>query len=213
MVWRWIKWPVLVLGGAYLLLVIWDVNRLFDLEETNQAVAAIHEQKITMADVMGTALPPAPDQAENDATVEGIDKNNNGIRDDVELAIFKKYPNEPRVRAAELQYALAEQRFYSEVENKDVFRAMLQEHARASTCINKVYPSTDVSLLSKAAQEYYFKHDFVRETNRIEVLSKEVELLVFNTQLRMEAKDKAFEFMTGYGDAPGNSCDVDTPAN
>lgn len=193
------------------MLVVWDVNRLFDAEETNQAVAAIHEQKITMADVMGTALPPMPDQAENDATVEGIDKNNNGIRDDVELAIFKKYPNSPRIRAAELQYALAEQRFYSEVENKDVFKAILEEGARGGSCINKVYPRPDMGLMTKAEREYYFKNNFARDVQRIDTLSKEVELLVFNTKARLDAKDKSFEFMTSYGDALGDSCDVNIP--
>ena len=53
---------------------------------------------------MGTNLPPQPYEPENDATVAGLDKNNNGIRDDVELAIFAKYPKSAKIRAAELQY-------------------------------------------------------------------------------------------------------------
>ena len=116
-VWRWVRWPVLVLGFLYAVLVGFRTFVLFDEEKTAEAVAQIHAQKITLADVMGTTLPPAPDQAENDATVAGIDKNNNGIRDDVELAIFKKYPNSAKIRAAELQYAMALQLMLTKVTN------------------------------------------------------------------------------------------------
>ncbi len=55
----------------------------------------------------GKHLPLTPNKEENDATVAGIDNNGNGIRDDVELAIFAKYPNSAKIRAAELQYAMA----------------------------------------------------------------------------------------------------------
>ena len=42
--------------------------------------------------VNGHTLPPEPDKALNDATLFGIDTNNNGVRDDVERYIYKKYP-------------------------------------------------------------------------------------------------------------------------
>ena len=41
-VWRWVKWPVIVVVVAYALLVIWDVFRLNDVDKTNAAVVAIH---------------------------------------------------------------------------------------------------------------------------------------------------------------------------
>ncbi|MEJ2527586.1 MAG: hypothetical protein P8Y49_05835 [Sulfurovaceae bacterium] len=42
--------------------------------------------------VDGYALPPEPDEIENNATLEGIDSNGNGVRDDVERKIYAKYP-------------------------------------------------------------------------------------------------------------------------
>ena len=43
-------------------------------------------------EVNGHRLPPEPDKALNDATLEGIDSNSNGVRDDVERKIYEKYP-------------------------------------------------------------------------------------------------------------------------
>ena len=41
--------------------------------------------------IHGYTLPPVPDPAINNATLLGIDSNNNGVRDDVEIWILKKY--------------------------------------------------------------------------------------------------------------------------
>ena len=42
--------------------------------------------------VNGHTLPPEPDPVENDATLGGVDSNNNGVRDDVERKIYVTYP-------------------------------------------------------------------------------------------------------------------------
>ena len=178
-VWRWVKWPLIVLAVLYAIDVAWAVWYRSNEAQTNAAVAAIHAQKITLADVMGTNLPPVPDQAENDATVAGIDKNNNNIRDDVELAIFKKYPNSAKIRAAELQYAMTEQMYLTKVTNTETWKAVAEEDGRAHLCI----------LQTKADR-------------------KKIESLVFNTQIRKDAQEKVFEFITGYGPAKGTACDV-----
>jgi hypothetical protein len=39
----------------------------------------------------GYKLPPCPDPIENDKTLLGIDSNNNGVRDDVEIWIYNTY--------------------------------------------------------------------------------------------------------------------------
>jgi len=41
--------------------------------------------------IHGHLLPPEPDPAINNATLGGIDSNGNGVRDDVERAIYKKF--------------------------------------------------------------------------------------------------------------------------
>jgi len=41
--------------------------------------------------IHGHTLPPEPDPVVNNATLGGVDSNGNGVRDDVERAIYKKY--------------------------------------------------------------------------------------------------------------------------
>ena len=43
-------------------------------------------------EVRGHRLPPEPDSIQNNTTLEGIDSNDNGVRDDVERKIYEKYP-------------------------------------------------------------------------------------------------------------------------
>ncbi len=178
-VWRWVKWPLVVLIVAYLALVVWRAFDLYDQDKTAAAVAAIHAARITLADVEGVNLLPQPNQEENDATVEGIDKNNNGIRDDVELAIFAKYPTDKKARAAALQYAMAEQMYLTKVTNTPTWKAVAEEVGRAGLCL----------LETKA--------------NR-----KDVDGLVFDTQARKDYKEKIFGFITSYGPAEGMPCDI-----
>ncbi len=165
---------------------------MFEKDKTAQVVARIHSQKINLADVQGTALPPPPNEQENNATVAGLDKNNNGIRDDVELAIFAKYPNSARVRAAELQYAMALQ-MYFEVTNSETWVAAAQEDSRAYACIGQTYPRTDL----------------VKASEILDVRTKEVESLVFNTTSRREAEKNAAHFTTSYALPNTDLCNVD----
>src|SRR3989344_4360171 len=189
--WRWARWPLLVVILGYVALATWGVFLLFDMDKTDAAVAQIHAQKITLADVMGDTLIKIPDQAENDATVAGLDTNNNGIRDDVEIAIFKKYRNSAKIRAAELQYAMAEQMYLTKVFNKETWGQVAEEADRAFFCIMSLHPTSD-----------YASYTFAK------TYSKEVENLTFNTQSRRDAKDKAFDFTTSYGGTDKESCDI-----
>ena len=58
--------------------------------------------------IVCNTLPPMPDEDKNNKTLLGIDSNNNGIRDDVEIWILKTYSNQeyPKIKTAiALQYA------------------------------------------------------------------------------------------------------------
>lgn len=188
-IWHWVRWPLLVLVLAYAALVIYRIPAVGEKQRTVEAIAHIRAQKITMADVLGTALPPQPYKPENDATVAGIDKNNNGIRDDVELAIFAKYPNSAKIRAAELQYALADQLILTQVFNSDTWIVAAKQESRAYACVGETVPSKDLRILN----------------SRI----KEVDDLVFNTSARISSKDKAYTFTTSYALPNANLCDID----
>jgi len=56
--------------------------------------------------VNGHTLPPEPDPDVNNATLLGVDANENGVRDDVERWIFKTYEH-PIVQAVAMQNARA----------------------------------------------------------------------------------------------------------
>ena len=176
------RWPLAILVVAYIALIIYRMPAVGEKQRTADTIAHIQAQKITMAGVMGTSLPPQPYEPENDATVAGLDKNNNGIRDDVELAIFAKYPHSAKIRAAELQYAMTEQMFVTDVNNTDTWKAVAEEDDRAYTCALKVISYNQ---------------------------TLEIQKLVFNTQIRKDAEMKAYVFTTSNGPAAGPSCDID----
>ncbi|OGC87685.1 hypothetical protein A2949_02180 [Candidatus Adlerbacteria bacterium RIFCSPLOWO2_01_FULL_54_21b] len=178
----------MVLGFLYAVLVGFRTFMLFDEEKTAEAVAAIHAQRITLADVEGANLPPVPDESENNATVAGVDTNNNGVRDDVELAIFKKYPNSAKIRAAELQYAMALQLMLTSVYNTETWIAAAVETSRGAACIGETVFNKDLSVYR----------------GRIE----EVEEMVTNTSERQHAEDRAYNFTTSYGLPNTELCNI-----
>ena len=156
------------------------IPALNEKERTQAVVAQIHAQKLTLADVMGENLPFPPDPTQVDATIEGVDANGNGIRDDVELAIFKKYPNSAKIRAAELQYAKALQMELTRVFNSETLVAVIQEEGRGNICI--------------------------LDTKRTQY----VEELVFNTDVRKNAREDLYrKFMTSYALPNSDFCDID----
>lgn len=135
-------WIFLILIGVYLVAGISRGVYLFiksrNEAKTNAEVEKIHNTKLTLDDVMGKNLPPNPgDMA--DQTIAGVDANNNGIRDDVELAIFNAYPNSAKTRAVLLQYALLLQTEATEpIVNKETATAASEEYSRAFDCIGQI---------------------------------------------------------------------------
>jgi len=142
-IWRYGRWALLALVLAYVALVIYRMPSYYSEQETADAVAAIHAQRLTMRDVDGSNLPPAPDPQLADATVEGVDANENGIRDDVELEIFKRF-KDLKLRAAALQYARAVQLEYTFVFNADTLKAAINEQGRGYLCLNNEKQATAV---------------------------------------------------------------------
>src|SRR3989344_4218513 len=135
--WRWVRWPLAVLVVAYAVLVVYRTGYLFEKDRVDADVAGIHAQRLVLADVEGAHLPPDPSVQENNATVAGVDVNQNGIRDDVERAIFKKYPTDKKSRAAALQYAKALQMEFTQVYNSETLVAVIQEEDRGFICLGE----------------------------------------------------------------------------
>ncbi len=169
---------------------IFGIWHLDQEAKTQKAIDFINSEKITLDDVMGKNLPPAPDQKLNDSTIAGIDANKNGIRDDVELAIFKEYPNSAKIRAAELQYAQALQLELTQVFNSATLVATIQKEDLAFDCLGFSGPDTSLAVAKKK--------------------QKEVEDVVLNTNLRIQSQLNNFKkYMIGYASLPGKECDIE----
>lgn len=157
-----LKWVAMVFVGAFVLLIIVRMPFLYQKQKTEEQVAKIHATKLTMDDVMGVNLPADPG-AEADKTVAGIDANKNGIRDDVELAIFKEYPNSAKTRAVLLQYALALQtQMTLPILNKETATASVEDNeSRALKCVWSISSRDDMNRFTAETEknENFVKHN------------------------------------------------------
>lgn len=181
-IWKYGRWVLVAIALAYVALVLYRIPAVREKQRSDETVAKIHAQRLTMNDVDGNHLPPPPDPAQKDATIAGVDANQNGIRDDVELAIFAKYPGQSnlKLRAAELQYAKAIQGEFAYANNVETLKAVMEEEGRAALC-----------LLDTAK-------------------SKEVETLAVNTTQRKEFRETVrSRYMSSFGTPSVNECDID----
>lgn len=188
-----LKWTAIIIGAAFLLLVIARIPHAIDKQKTDEQVAKIHATKLTLDDVMGKNLPPDPG-AEADKTVAGVDANKNGIRDDVELAIFKEYPNSAKTRAVLLQYALMLQmQMTMPLVNKETVTASVEDNeSRALNCIWSISSRKDMDR-------------FIAETDANENFVKGLQL---NTPNRAKYLHDLFNGNLGSYSFSHDSCDL-----
>ena len=190
------KWVFLVLVVLYIGAVVVRVFQLRELDKTKAEVTKIHATKLTLDDVMGKNLPPDPGSLA-DQTVQGIDANNNGIRDDVELAVFKAYPNSAKTRAVLLQYALALQMETTQPTlNTEIVTEVVREQSRAYACVGEILIRDDNN---KQTMDKYFSDG---EKLRLFVKQKQ-----FNTQERMNQRNSFLKNLGSYSEL--NGCDID----
>ena len=177
----------------YVGLFILGTWHLGEKAKTQKAIDFINSRMITLDDVMGKNLPPEPDQKLNDSTIAGIDTNQNGIRDDVELAIFKKYPDSAKIRAAELQYAVELESELTNIFNNDTWVASAKTENNGISCL--------VDLC------FHNYTDIKDQIHKSEDWEKEVEDLVFNTDARKQKRNEINKYETSYVVGDGN-CDI-----
>jgi hypothetical protein len=179
---------------VFALLVIIRIPVVLEREETEKVVAQIHATKLTMDDVMGVNLPPDPG-SEADMTVAGVDVNKNGIRDDVELAIFREYATSSKTRAVLLQYALALQmEFTQSLVNTETVIAVAQEEGRANACIGESLSRDDMK-------------EFVRMSFELQEFVEGKQLN--STERKQAQKDFYNDHLKSYSAIRDNRCDLD----
>lgn len=193
-----IKWAFLILVGLFIILIIGRVFYLNNLEKTNEQVIKIHNTKLSLDDVLGKDLPPDPG-ALADATVQGIDANKNGIRDDVELAVFKEYPKSAKTRAVLLQYALALQmEVVQPIVNTITATEVVREEDRAGYCIS------DTLVPRKSPESSRSNIDMEKINSFISFIENKQ----FNTKERKDARNIFFKKLRSYSDL-NKDCDID----
>ena len=86
-------------------------------------------------------LPPDPGPA-GDATLEGVDSNGNGIRDDIERWIYLTYPDSEKLRRALVQeyYPLQNMIIHGQQQNRDAVYDDMIALQRSSECLYYVHP-------------------------------------------------------------------------
>ena len=184
-------WGVAIIFAAFIILVIARIPHVLEKDKTDAAVAKIHATKLTLDDVMGKNLSPDPG-ADADKTIQGVDANHNGIRDDVELAIFKEYPNSAKTRAVLLQYALALQlEAVQPIVNTEIVTAVIEDDERALSCIWSISSRSD---MKKFLEETTLNENFVK-------------LRQLNTEQRKKYQHDFYEYLGSHG-IPHQSCDL-----
>jgi len=187
-----LKWVGLTILVLFVGVVVYRGFVIYEQRKTVVVVEKIHNTKITLDDVMGKNLPPAPgDKA--DVTVAGVDVNKNGIRDDVELAIFEKYPDSAKKRAVSLQYALALQmEFAQPFLNTDIVIAVAQEKGRSYECVGEIFNRKNMDI-------------FIKNTEEITLFIKDLHLSTDNRKIFQE---EFYKKIDSYSSLP-RICDID----
>jgi hypothetical protein len=191
-------WAFLILLALYIVIVIVRVFHFYNLDKTNAQVEKIHNTKLTTDDVLGTNLPPDPG-ALADQTVAGVDANNNGIRDDVELAVFKEYPNSAKTRAVLLQYALALQmETIQPFVNTTIATEVVREEDRADSCV------ADTLVPRKSPESSRSSTDM----GKIDTYINFIEDKQLNTDGRKKAEQSFYKYLISYNSLDA-ICDID----
>jgi hypothetical protein len=99
----------------------------------------------------GYTLPPMPDATANSATIAGIDSNNNGVRDDVEIYIYTNYST-PEEQKVLIQYAKVKQNLIidSYDQNKTIYD--MNQLMKYTTCYFTIKNNDAVKISTETKQ-------------------------------------------------------------
>jgi hypothetical protein len=109
------------------------------------------------------SLPPYPDPAANNATLEGIDYDMNKVRDDIDHYIVETYPNSAKIREALKQEARALTPFLLDADDKEKTRGNNLAMVNGFDCLLYVH---DNNLEAMDAVEVAFKIAFLNTKDR-----------------------------------------------
>ena len=128
-------------------------------------LTTIHAQEV----INGHTLPPEPDSVANNATLLGIDVNDNGVRDDVERWIYETYKDK---HAIYIDIAMQAVRGY---------KLILETPERAKEIHNEVRKARHCKYYYMYSAKYFNEPILIKRDFSTKYLRKK---LYFNTQKR-----------------------------
>ena len=156
----------LLIGVTLLLLVLLSGCSQSD-GHSNSEVATTEEPVV----INGHTLPPRPDPKINNSTLLGIDSNNNGVRDDVEIWIYQTYKDKHPIY---IDIAMQAGRAY---------KLILEYPERALEIENDVGKPAFCQLYYQYSAKYYNEPLLVEEGFSTHYLREKI---YFNTKERMD---------------------------
>ncbi|MDT8338793.1 MAG: Ig-like domain-containing protein [Sulfurimonas sp.] len=151
---------------------------------------------VVYKEINGYKLPPEPDPAVNNSTLLGIDFNNNGVRDDVEIYVIKRFAKDPEFpktkTALAMQYAWSAQKI---LENPTMESSKFEDDAiscqyywfdKKQKDINQRIINLDETDFNAAIQEA-LKAGKWRSENKV-FNDSEIKDKIYNTRARIEQK-------------------------
>jgi hypothetical protein len=132
----------------------------------------------------GEEEPPIPDEDENNKTLLGIDKNQNGIRDDVDIWINRTGKNYNEIMALR-QKARGNQAFLKAVNDNrsEIAEKTMNQALWGDGCIRVIFPSNDRRELSLK---------LINQANTI----------IFEPEFREEKAQTFYKYILNYGGGP-----------
>jgi hypothetical protein len=125
------SYPVAVTMRAPADMVVGVYDGTIQLRQGTKTLAVPLAVDLTFSPI---PLPPDPGEA-GKLTIEGIDSDGDGVRDDVQRWIVLSFPDQPAIRAGLRQFAIAQQRALLDAESEELALINRDEKDRARGCL------------------------------------------------------------------------------
>ncbi len=121
--------------------------------------------------VNGHTLPPEPDPVENDATLLGVDSNNDGVRDDIERKVYATYSKAIQ-RAVMMQAFREKQKMLADPDMLDNARIWAESTWRAFGCKNYLADSGKMQYIKSRTMSKYVDNNQFNTKERVKLYIK-----------------------------------------
>jgi len=118
--------------------------------------------------VNGHVLPPEPDPTVNNATLLGIDSNNNGVRDDVERKVYSTYSKAIQ-RAVMMQAFREKQKMLTDPDILNNAKIWAESTWKAFSCKNHLADSGKMQYIKSSTMSKYVEDNQFNTKERVKL--------------------------------------------